>query len=153
MYCKDPLQRTACARPTRHGINRTGEHPGHQHFTVGQRRGLAIAAGHPLYVVSKDPQANQITVGEREDLESIGCLATECNWFIEPVDDEWLECTAKIRYNAQPVPAKVRHNHKFEENGLEVRFNEPQFAVAPGQAVVCYEDDVVICGGWISKGL
>ncbi len=134
-----------------------GEHPGHQHFTVGQRRGLAIAAGHPLYVVSKDSQANQITVGEREDLESIGCFASECNWFIQPKNDDWITCTAKIRYNAQPVPAKVRNligkDLDSEGDGLEVRFDESQFAVAPGQAVVCYKDEMVICGGWISKGL
>jgi tRNA-specific 2-thiouridylase len=122
-----------------------GEHEGHQHFTVGQRRGVGIALGHPVYVVHKDARANTITVGEKAELQSRGCMADGANWLADPQRD-WINCTAKIRYNAEPAPARVRAH---DEGVLNVRFEEPQFAIAPGQAVVCYDDDMVLCGGWI----
>ena len=126
-----------------------GEHPGHQHFTVGQRRGVRIAMGEPVYVVSKDAAANTVTVGPREALLATGCTAGECNWLDEPHDD-WRRCRAKIRYNAEPVPAEVRAvGGVGAQPDLEVRFEDPQPAVAPGQAVVCYSGDRVSCGGWI----
>ncbi|MCC6909327.1 MAG: tRNA 2-thiouridine(34) synthase MnmA [Phycisphaerales bacterium] len=131
-----------------------GAHAGHQHFTIGQRRGVGVALGYPIYVVDRDPQANTITVGPREMLLSDGCTARESNWLIdEPALGEWRSCLAKIRYNSEPVPARVQ---RTGEGVIEVRFDEPQFAVAPGQAVVCYdaaEPDVVIGGGWIDAAL
>lgn len=131
-----------------------GAHAGHQHFTIGQRRGVGVALGYPIYVVDRDPQANTITVGPREMLLSDGCTARESNWLIdEPALGEWRSCLAKIRYNSEPVPARVQ---RTGEGAIEVRFDEPQFAVAPGQAVVCYdaaEPDVVIGGGWIDAAL
>jgi len=129
--------------------NDLGEHPGQQHFTIGQRRGVGVALGYPLYVINKDAQSNTITVGQREDLRASRCTASESNWLMEPPsDDEWIPCLAKIRYNAEPVPARVRW---MDDDQLEVQFDEPQLAVAPGQAVVCYDDDAVICGGWINQ--
>jgi tRNA-specific 2-thiouridylase len=71
-----------------------GEHPGHQHYTIGQRRGLGVAAGLPLYVVDKDPAANTVTVGTRPQLQAGGCRATETNWFVEPPPESWIECGA-----------------------------------------------------------
>ncbi len=138
-----------------------GEHPGHQHFTIGQRRWLGVAKSYPLYVIDKDARSNTITVGIKDDLLADGCLAHGANWFIEPAD-EWMSCTVKIRYNATPVDAQVRRKARTvgrnpilggpsSPDGLEVRFDEPQFAVAPGQAVVCYDGEAVICGGWISE--
>jgi len=132
----------------RHG-NDVGEHPGHQHFTVGQRRGIGVALGHPIYVVNKDAGTNTITIGDREDLLSLGCVAGEAKWHA-PVATEWRECTAKIRYNSEPVAARVR---SAGESEIEVTFDEPQSAVAAGQAVVCYDDDAVIAGGWISHAV
>jgi tRNA-specific 2-thiouridylase len=126
--------------------NDVGEHPGHQHFTVGQRRGIGVALGHPIYVVSKDPESNTITVGEKDELLATGCAAGEANWHHGP-SREWRECTAKIRYNSEPVPARVRAT---SDDAIEVAFDEPQHAVAAGQAVVCFDDDEVIVGGWIS---
>ena len=126
-----------------------GEHPGHQNFTIGQRRKIGMALGHPIYVVSKDPKENTITVGEREDLRSAGCLASQTNWLVEPPTADH-ECTVRIRYNAAPVPATAR---MVGEDRLEVRFADPQFAVAPGQAVVCYDGDVVLGGGWIDAAI
>jgi tRNA-specific 2-thiouridylase len=124
---------------------RLGEHPGHQHFTVGQRRGVGVALGYPIYVVDKDPRTNTVTVGPREELLSAECHARGANWLV-PAATEWRACAARIRYNAEPVPARVRSSGP---DMLAVQFEEPQFAVAPGQAVVCYDGDVVICGGWI----
>ncbi len=127
-----------------------GEHAGHQHFTIGQRRGVGVALGYPIYVVDRDAQRNTITVGPREMLLAAGCTVRETNWLVDesPVG-EWIRCEAKIRYNSDPVPAQVR---RLDEDAIEVCFDEPQFAVAPGQAVVCYradEPDVVMGGGWI----
>jgi tRNA-specific 2-thiouridylase len=129
---------------------RVGEHAGHQHFTIGQRRGVGVALGYPIYVVDKDPRENTITVGPREELAATGLSARETNWLIEP-PREWTPCFAQIRYNADAVPAEVRATG---DDALEVRFAEPQFAVAPGQAVVCYDaetNDAVLGGGWIDE--
>ena len=125
-----------------------GEHGGHQHFTIGQRRGVGLALGRPVYVVHKDARANTITVGDRTKLRSGGCLADEANWLAEP-DRDWIACTAKIRYNAEPAPARVRAVGDIDDRVLEVRFAQAQFAIAPGQAIVCYNGDTVLCGGWI----
>ena len=146
-----------------------GEHDGHQHFTIGQRKGLGIALGHPLYVIDKDAATNTVVVGERDELLRDTLRAREVNWLIDPPivaershgsthqrtetsqcrvsQDKWLTCAAKIRYNAEPQPARLRLSGDDE---IEVAFDEPQHAIAPGQAVVCYEGDQVICGGWIS---
>jgi len=125
-----------------------GEHAGHQNFTIGQRKGVGVALGSPVYVVSKDPQANTITVGEREDLRVDRITATQTNWLMDsPPPNEWRPCHAKFRYNSPPREAEVRCTGDDE---LEVRFAEPQYGVAAGQAVVCYDDDAVMCGGWIS---
>jgi len=126
-----------------------GQHEGHQHFTIGQRKGVGVALGHPVYVVSKDVTANTITVGDREDLQVGGVTARDTNWLFDlPVDDdEWISCTVKFRYNSPPEDAEVRRSADDE---LQVRFAEPQYGVAPGQAVVCYDGDAVMCGGWIA---
>jgi len=126
-----------------------GEHAGHQHFTVGQRRGVGVALGYPVYVVDKDPASNTVTVGPRSALASAGLIATGANWLADR-PDESARCEVKIRYNADPVPATVR---PVEEHALEVRFDAPPFAVAPGQAAVCYQGERVIAGGWIDRAL
>ncbi|MFO0962345.1 MAG: tRNA 2-thiouridine(34) synthase MnmA [Phycisphaerales bacterium] len=127
-----------------------GEHPGHQHFTVGQRRGVRVAMGLPIFVVRKEAQSNTVVVGPREALLRAGCIARECNWLDAPTQ-EWRGCMAKIRYNAPPVPAQVRALAAQDDGQprLEVRFEQLQEAVAPGQAVVCYAGERVVCGGWI----
>lgn len=126
-----------------------GEHAGQERFTVGQRRGVGVALGYPIYVVDKDPVTNTVTVGPREALASIGCTASQTNWLLEP-PHEWTRCEIKVRYNMQPVPGRVR---KTGADGLEVRFDQPVDAVTPGQAVVCYLGDIVMGGGWIDAAL
>jgi tRNA-specific 2-thiouridylase len=129
-----------------------GEHPGHQHFTIGQRRRIGVALGRPIYVVEKDPVANTITVGDREDLLARGCLASQANWLVDPPRED-RRCDLRIRYNADPVPGRVR----VEGDGAGMRviatFDEPQPAVAPGQALVCYDGDEVLGGAWIDAAV
>jgi len=139
-----------------------GAHAGHQHFTIGQRKGVGVALGHPIYVVSKDPASNTLTVGEREELRIDRVIAHDTNWLVDPPPREragdsgassppstadWMTCTAKFRYNSAPVEARVR---ALNNDSVEVEFDQPQYGIAPGQAVVCYDDDAVMCGGWIS---
>lgn len=137
--------------------NAIGQHEGHQHFTLGQRRGIGVALGYPIYVVDKDPRGNTITIGQKEDLMSAGLFASQTNWLVDPPMD-WLPCQAKVRYNSQPVPAQVRTF--VNENGqdaLEILFTSPVEAVTPGQAVVCYGqiggplEQTVLGGGWIDE--
>ena len=125
-----------------------GAHDGHQNFTVGQRRGIGIASSIPLFVLEKRPDQNEVVVGARERLLSEGLVANDVNWLVDPHQD-WRRCTARIRYNSEPVDARAR----LDGDRLEIRFAEPQPAVAPGQAVVCYEDELVLGGGWIDQPL
>lgn len=126
--------------------NTVGQHPGHQHFTIGQRRGLGVALGYPIYVTHRDPQGNTITVGQKQDLLTDHLTANQTNWLIDSPPTDWTSCEAKIRYNAEPVPAEVR---RTADDELQVRFPSPQESITPGQAVVCYQNDQVIAGGWI----
>lgn len=127
--------------------NVVGKHPGHQHFTIGQRRGVGVALGYPIYVTRRDPAGNTITVGQKQDLLAGGLVASEGNWLAEEPGD-WRACGAQVRYNGRPQPAKVR---SLGAGRLEVRFDEPVSAVTPGQAVVCYDGERVIGGGWIDE--
>jgi tRNA-specific 2-thiouridylase len=127
-----------------------GEHDGQQHFTIGQRRGLGVALGYPIYVTKRDAQANTVTVGSKEQLLAGGCTADEVNWLVEPAGRQWRRCEVKIRYNSPPVPGDVRATGA---DGLEVRFDQPVSAVTPGQAVVCYDGEVVLGGGWIDRAI
>ena len=139
-----------------------GRHQGQHRFTIGQRRGLSLSLGHPVYVVGRDAATNTVTVGGRERLTSAGCIASEANW-IEPGWPrlEWRPCLAKYRYNSDAISAEARllgDSTETTPSGrpgrFEVRFAEPQQAVAPGQAVVLYsadEPDLLLGGGWIER--
>jgi tRNA-specific 2-thiouridylase len=126
--------------------NDLGQHEGHQHFTIGQRRGIGVALGYPIYVVDKDASTNTVTVGGKDDLLSVSLKADQTNWLIDPPTRQPLRCAARVRYNSQPVPAQVLATG---DDTLEVQFDEPVSAVSPGQAVVCYDGDHLIGGGWI----
>jgi tRNA-specific 2-thiouridylase len=123
-----------------------GEHAGHQHFTIGQRRGVGLALGHPVYVIDIDPAANRVTLGDKESLLKRELIATQINLLSGRLREGPMRCHAKIRYNSTPQPAVAFANGEDE---LTVRFDEPQSAVTPGQAVVLFDGDVVLGGGWI----
>ena len=100
----------------------------------------------PAYIIAKDPKLNTVTIGGEQLLNCNTIRATKTNWLIDP-SIEWIECVAKIRYNTKAAPAKVRQVN----DEIEVVFVEPQRGGAPGQAVVCYQETRVICGGWIDR--
>lgn len=132
-----------------------GRHEGHQHFTIGQRRGVGVALGYPIYVTHRDAATNTVTVGRKQDLLAQGCIADQTNWLLpqETLPHHWTACQVKVRYNSQPAPARVRITPGSGDDSLEVAFDEPMEAVTPGQAVVCYDGDTVMGGGWICHAL
>jgi tRNA-specific 2-thiouridylase len=128
-----------------------GKHSGHQHFTIGQRKGLGVALGHPIYVVDVDAESNRVTVGEKSELLRDGLVARQINILSSRLRDAGsMSCLAKIRYNHQPVGAHVRLTADDE---FEVKFEQPQSAVTPGQSVVLYDGDILLGGGWIERPL
>ena len=126
-----------------------GGHGGHQHFTVGQRRGVGVALGYPIYVIDIEPASNRVVVGPKERLMKSSLLARQINVFGPYLDlNAPLKCHVKVRYNQPPQPATAV---RVGDDELHVTFDEPQAAVTPGQAVVCYVGDVVAGGGWIES--
>jgi tRNA-specific 2-thiouridylase len=127
-----------------------GEHRGYQRYTVGQRRGLRLALGKPVYVVGTEPANNRVIVGGKADLLAESLVAEDINLLNADAARAFdgLGCQAKIRYNADPVPATM---YRAGDDRIRVVFDEPQSAVAPGQAVVCYDGDRLLGGGWIRE--
>lgn len=123
-----------------------GRHSGAVGYTIGQRKGLGIALGEPVYVCSKDIQANTVTVGPDAALYNNVLRANDWNWIAIPSLTEPIRCKARVRYRHTEQPATVYP----EENGIaRVEFDEPQRAITPGQTVVLYDGDTVIGGGTI----
>ncbi|HVK17998.1 MAG TPA: tRNA 2-thiouridine(34) synthase MnmA [Fimbriiglobus sp.] len=122
-----------------------GEHDGIDRFTVGQRKGLGVAAGKKRFVLEVVPETRTVVVGDPEDLLANGLVASQVNWLIDPPLAP-LACTAKIRYRHAGCPATVVAT---ADGGADVRFAESQSAVTPGQAVVFYDGSRVLGGGWI----
>ncbi|MBQ3192020.1 MAG: tRNA 2-thiouridine(34) synthase MnmA [Oscillospiraceae bacterium] len=130
--------------------NVVGRHRGAVRYTKGQRKGLGIALGAPVYVCKKDMNANTVTVGPNEALFSPALRARDWNWLPFPDLTQPLRVTAKTRHSQSEQPATVYP----EENGAaRVEFDAPQRAVTPGQAVVLYDGDMVIGGGTIAEAL
>jgi tRNA-uridine 2-sulfurtransferase len=126
-----------------------GEHAGIESFTVGQRKGLGVALGDRKFVVSIEPDTHRVVIGDRQDLDRQELTARNCNWLAPISADEPHRCHAQIRYNAAAHPATMT---RLPDNRLHIEFDNPQFAVTPGQAVVCYDaetNDRVLGGGWI----
>jgi tRNA-specific 2-thiouridylase len=123
-----------------------GHHGGVHRFTVGQRKGLGVFAETPLYVLKIDAQSATVTVGPRSALGRASLTASGVNWVAADLSDDWWPASAQIRHRHRAAPGRVRaldgHRAAFE-------FSEPQPAVTPGQAVVFYEGDEVVGGGWI----
>lgn len=129
--------------------NVVGVHSGVASYTIGQRRGLNIAMGYPIYVTDIDPAANVVTIGPREALESNGLIATDMNWLTDP-PREPREVLIKIRHQHTPTPGHLRVSEN-DPLRVEASFETPQLAVTPGQVAVFYDHSgVVLGGGWIS---
>jgi tRNA-uridine 2-sulfurtransferase len=123
-----------------------GTHDGYGRFTIGQRRGTGIAAGHPVYVTGINPQTAEVTIGEKNDLLATGLTADGANWQVDiPAE---FDATVKIRYNHRGAAAKVIITGK---DTFEVRFDKPLEAVTPGQAAVVYSGNCLLGGGWIKE--
>ena len=125
-----------------------GEHEGYPFYTIGQRRGLGLALGEPVYVTDIDAETNTITVGPREELLKQTLVARQVNMVKYPDLCEERPAVGKIRYNDAGGPCLVRQTGDDE---LTVAFAQPRRAVTPGQSVVLYEDDEVLGGGWIQE--
>ena len=122
-----------------------GEHDGIEGFTVGQRKGLGVALGERKFVVRIERESRRVVLGDREELGRSELSAVDCNWLVDPAELP-TRCNVQIRYNAKPASAAIDLS---SDGRLQVRFEKPQFGVAPGQAVVCYDGDRVLGGGWI----
>lgn len=141
-----------------HGVGRTrgeirdlsgtvvGHHEGVHRFTVGQRKGLGLSTGIPLYVVGIDATSRSVTVGPRESLERRELTASAVNWIAGQVPAGAVRVTAQIRHRHQEAAATM---HPIADDRVRLQFDEPQAAVAPGQALVMYTGDEVVGGGWI----
>ena len=123
-----------------------GSHEGVHRFTIGQRKGLGIAAGAPLYVLKIDADSGDVTVGSRAALERTTFTASGVNWIAVETPHGWLPTAAQIRHRHRAAAGRVR---ALANDRAEFEFHEPQAAVTPGQAVVFYDRDVVVGGGWI----
>jgi tRNA-specific 2-thiouridylase len=128
-----------------------GRHDGIESFTVGQRKGLGVALGERKFVARIEADTRRVVLGDREELCRRELTARGVNWLVREVEDAGGErpCFAQIRYNAEAQPATLKI---LPDHCLHLRFDEPQFAITPGQAVVCYDADDnqrVLGGGWI----
>ncbi|MBN1938663.1 MAG: tRNA 2-thiouridine(34) synthase MnmA [Candidatus Aminicenantes bacterium] len=123
-----------------------GRHEGFLHFTIGQRKGMGIAAAHPLYVVSLDAASNTVVAGPNEALFGKTLVATDVNWVSIPGLEGPRRAEVKIRSRHEGAPATLR---PAGERAVAVEFDEPQRAITPGQAAVFYDGDSVLGGGLI----
>lgn len=127
-----------------------GKNKGYYQYTIGQRKGLGIAMGHPVFVTEICPSSNQVRIGESEDLFHREVLVESVNFMAIPelqIGEE-AEVFAKIRYSHKGAKARL----KMLENGqMLCTFEEPQRAMTPGQALVCYQGEYVVCGGTMVK--
>jgi tRNA-uridine 2-sulfurtransferase len=122
-----------------------GEHDGFERYTVGQRKGLGVAMGEPYFIVRIEPETNRVVIGQRDELATESLTASEANWLID-IPDGPFDAEVKIRYRSRPVAARVV---PIGATRFEVKFQEPCYGVAPGQAAVCYRGDQLLGGGWI----
>lgn len=149
-YAKFITENTGITVPKGNYVNIAGEilgqHQGIIHYTVGQRKGLNLAMGHPVFVTQIRPETNEVVIGENEDVFAPALLCSGLNPVSVPAFEDGMEVIAKIRYNHKGAPAVLE---KHGEDKLLVRFKEPQRAITPGQAVVFYQGEYVAGGGVI----
>ena len=129
--------------------NVLGTHEGYPFYTIGQRRGLNLPMGKPVYVTHINPYTNTITIGEKEDLIETTLTAKELNFIkYDAVPKGEREITGAIRYNDDGAIGTLT---QLGEDEIKVHFPTGREAITPGQAIVCYEGDDVVAGGWIKK--
>lgn len=127
--------------------NVLGRHKGISHYTVGQRKGLNLAMGYPVFVVAIRPETNEVVLGNGQDVFTDVVRCNKLNWMaLDGVGEEEVSVNAKIRYSHKGAPCKIR---RIGEDMVECRFDEPVRAATPGQAVVFYQGDHVAGGGTI----
>ena len=127
-----------------------GHHDGVHRFTVGQRKGLRLSAAEPLYVLELRPQERTVIVGAREALDRTECRVEDVSWVSGDVPDASLRATVQIRHRHAPAAATLLVGGSGGE--VQIRFDDAQRAISPGQAAVFYDGDAVLGGGWIAKG-
>lgn len=125
--------------------NVVGQHQGYEHFTIGQRKGLGVTFGTPRFVIKVEPETKRVVIGHKEDLARHRLEANRLNWLTDDVPTRFT-CEAKIRYLHTP---ETCHVEILDEDRMQVEFDDPQYGVAPGQAVVLYAGTRVLGGGWI----
>ena len=125
-----------------------GKHQGLYNYTVGQRKGLGIALGEPAYVVALQPDTNRVVLGKREDLQHVRCVVSDLNMTKYADFEDGMRVTCRSRYRSAGTPATLRH---LNDTSVEVLFEEPVFAVTPGQSAVFYEGDDLVGGGIIES--
>ena len=128
--------------------NVLGQHKGIHHYTIGQRRGLGIAASEPLYVVKLDPVMNRVVVGGRTAGGRLECTVSRVNWVSIAPPKVPIRAEVQIRYRSQAVAANLI---PLENNRLRLVFDEPQFGITPGQAAVWYDGEILLGGGIIER--
>jgi tRNA-uridine 2-sulfurtransferase len=148
-FLREHIPANAAPGPILDGAGkRLGEHNGIFNYTIGQRKGLGIAAAQPLYVTGIETTANAITVGGKEALYGDELMAGDLNWIAIPPPARPFKAAARIRYRHTEADALIT---PIDNDKVQVKFTTPQMAVTPGQSVVFYDGDTVIGGGTILK--
>lgn len=125
-----------------------GQHKGIHHYTVGQRKGLGLAMGHPVFVTQIRPETNEVVIGEAEDVFTDTLVCGDLNFMAVEDITEPVEVLAKIRYSHAGAPCVIR---RMQDGRVGCAFREPVRAVTPGQAVVFYQEDHILGGGTIVR--
>lgn len=130
-----------------------GYHEGVHHYTIGQRKGLGIAAAQPLYVIALDAGRNRVVVGDRDQAQRTECTVRQINWVSIAEPTTPIRAEVQIRYRSRPVPVTVipLASNCGSDSQVKLVFDQPQFGITPGQAAVWYNGDILLGGGLIEK--
>ncbi len=153
-YVKKKEEPETSQAPEAAGVIRTadgeilGKHSGFYHYTRGQRRGLGVAAPERLYVISTDPEKNEVVVGKKNEVLNRTCVVSRVNWFLKPEAEGAVRIQCKIRSQHEKAPAVM---NLLGDSNVQIDFDEAQDAITPGQAAVFYDGPKVLGGGWIES--
>lgn len=150
-YAKFIEENTDCHLPEGNFVDKDGNilgrHQGITHYTIGQRKGLNLAMGRPVFVTAIRPETNEVVIGDNEDVFSRRLICSKLNWMaVDGLPGDGMKVSAKIRYSHKGAPCMIR---MIGEDLLECVFDDPQRAATPGQAVVFYDGEYVVGGGTI----